>query len=449
MNKYFVFRKEEVTESSITSSDSGVGMSVFAVSADKIAYLSAEKGKIFIAFNNATVYENVNLLEGDFIQKSSVTIGCPEGQELKFVEDIVNFISGEKQRRIMKFDVIDDKSTFKLAELSKPESIEAKIGTRAVNLQTKKISTGVADKYDVKSGKFVTKTTIAEIDFLAEENLPSFDVNHEGLASFADGDTITKWRNDGTKGAAFNITRLGTTTPSCETASSTSGIGKKSANIANSESFDVPSFSTKGDYTLYCVIGEYRGNKANSNPMVLYGDVAGETIGFGGIHPPAGELNEATLAKSRKPYSFSVRHSTRLGAPATTQTDTKEKGTISFRWPSFLEAEGVIDDMGGPDVFIIRRDKKFNMFLHNRDGDVIGFIPAKTINDDKKFTTLTDGLTDGALLIENLGTVKDFTTAAAIVFSGHLARFGVIERDIGTDNAAQLCRDLFDLYKII
>jgi hypothetical protein len=62
---------------------------------------------------------------------------------------------------------------------------------------------------------------------------------------------------------------------------------------------------------------------------------------------------------------------------------------------------------------------------------------------------LTDGLTDGALLIENLGTVKDFTTVGSIVFSGHLARFGVIERDIGTDNAAQLCRDLFDLYKII
>ena len=349
----------------------------------------------------------------------------------------------------MKFDVIEDKSTFKLAELSKPESLEAKVGTRPVNIQTKKISTGLADKYDPKTGKFVTKTTIAEIDFLAEENLPSFDLNHEGLASFADGDTVTKWRNDGTKGATYNFTRLGTTTPTCETSSATSGVGKKSVNIQNIDTFDVPSFTTKGDYTLYCVIGEYRGNKSNSNPIVLYGDDAKETIGFGGDHPPTAELNEVTLGQARKPYSFSVRHSTRLGAPATVQTDRKEKGTVPFRWPSYLEAEGVIDDMGGPDVFIIRRDKKFNMFLHNRDGDVIGFISAKTINDSKKFTTLTDGLTDGALLIENIGSVGNFVTAAGIVFAGHLARFGVIERDIGTDNAAQLSRDLFNLYKII
>ena len=53
------------------------------------------------------------------------------------------------------------------------------------------------------------------------------------------------------------------------------------------------------------------------------------------------------------------------------------------------------------------------------------------------------------MLIENIGTVKDFTTAASIVFAGHLARFGVIERDIGTSASATLAKDLFNLYKVI
>ena len=193
MNKYFVFRKEAVTAASTTSSDTGVGMSVFAVSADKVAYLSAEKGKIFIAFNDATLYQNVNLFEGDSIQKSSVTIGCPEGEELKFVEDIVNFISGERQRTIMKFDVIDDKSTFKLAELSKAESIVTKVGTRPLNMQTKKVSTGSFTNYDPKSNKFVTPTTIAEIDFGSA--LPIIDYNHATLGALSHGNTVSTWRN--------------------------------------------------------------------------------------------------------------------------------------------------------------------------------------------------------------------------------------------------------------
>ena len=32
-------------------------------------------------------------------------------------------------------------------------------------------------------------------------------------------------------------------------------------------------------------------------------------------------------------------------------------------------------------------------------------------------------------------------------FQGHLARFGVIERDIGPSKASKLAKDLFDLYK--
>ena len=76
MNKYFIFRREEVTDASITSSDTGVGMSVFAVPAESVSYMSASKGKVLIVFNNATLYQEANLRDGESIKKSAVPIGA-------------------------------------------------------------------------------------------------------------------------------------------------------------------------------------------------------------------------------------------------------------------------------------------------------------------------------------------------------------------------------------
>ncbi len=140
MNKYFIFRREEVTEASITSSDTGVGMSVFAVPAESVSYMSAEKGKVFIVFNNATLYEEANLRDGESIKKSAVTIGCPVGEETQFIEDIAAFITGETQRNIMRFDVLSSKSTFKLADTKDADSITPVISTRPINMQTGNIS---------------------------------------------------------------------------------------------------------------------------------------------------------------------------------------------------------------------------------------------------------------------------------------------------------------------
>ena len=55
------------------------------------------------------------------------------------------------------------------------------------------------------------------------------------------------------------------------------------------------------------------------------------------------------------------------------------------------------------------------------------------------------GSTDGTLLIERVGTTNEITSNA---FKGNLVRFGVIKSDIGTDNAAKLAKDLFDLYTL-
>jgi hypothetical protein len=57
-------------------------------------------------------------------------------------------------------------------------------------------------------------------------------------------------------------------------------------------------------------------------------------------------------------------------------------------------------------------------------------------------------MTDGNLLIEQLGSGGGIvaTSGRSISFKGYLGRFGVIEKDIGTNNAALLAQDLFNLY---
>ena len=57
-------------------------------------------------------------------------------------------------------------------------------------------------------------------------------------------------------------------------------------------------------------------------------------------------------------------------------------------------------------------------------------------------------MTDGDLLIEQIGSGGGVvaTSGQSLSFKGQLARFGVIEKDIGTSKAGQLAQDLFNLY---
>ena len=56
------------------------------------------------------------------------------------------------------------------------------------------------------------------------------------------------------------------------------------------------------------------------------------------------------------------------------------------------------------------------------------------------------GRLDGVLAIKNFGGAPGSPEPK---FAGHIARFGVIQKDIGTENAASLAQDLHDLYKPI
>ena len=56
-----------------------------------------------MVFNNATPYEDNNLVDGDSMQKSSVTVSCEEGKEMDVIENIMRFVGSDNKYNILKF----------------------------------------------------------------------------------------------------------------------------------------------------------------------------------------------------------------------------------------------------------------------------------------------------------------------------------------------------------
>jgi len=438
MTRFFLFRREEISDSSVRASDTGIGLSVFAIPASKLCFMTAVKGKINITFDQAGIYENTFLVEGESFEKTSIDIACIEGKEMELMEDILRFTTSESSKKmVMKFDVVKKQSPFDVAEVKTIEDIATKVKSSATS-----IATGFKSKGN-KQKEY--QGTIADVFF--GKNLPSLDYNHKSLEGFADGASISTWSNSGLLGKTHMATKVGTI--NCETSFASSGVSKNSAFFTQCNHFTIPnSFTAEIDYTIYLVAGTMIRGQA----PLFYGDTEGECVGFGGRVPPTADITAESLALgSSDKHSFTVRHDGRVGEPATTRTNDKKNGTASYLWSQFGEFGNTHSKSGGPEVFIIRRDKKFNMYLHNREGKVIGFIPAKTLKDNPKYTLSTPGLTDGNLLIDQIGSTGSGggiiqTAATGITFYGYVPRFGIIESDIGTSAAATLAQDLFKLY---
>ena len=427
MKKFFLFNKERLTPSSSDSSNTGAGLGVFAISSDHLAFMTALKGAVKITFNNASLYEQSELFIGDAVKKSTVTVSCEVDKEVELIEAILGFISSPSTASrdlVMKFDVVSDRSTFPQFLPVSSSSIDSKVFKNPVVMDSGRFSQGSQEK--------IYQNTIAGIHF--GENLPLVDYNHEGLAGYSDGDEITAWKNDGTGGVTYGIT-ANVSDPKAEVSSSSSDINTKAAHFNLGDYFDVPAIRVNYDYTLYCVLG------ASTHIMALYGDDAGESLGFGGKYPASADLTENNVLKLNS--SFSVRHSGMTGAVATTMSNNTDNGTAYGQFPEY---QYVGNDLtkSNAEVFIIRRDVENNMYLHDRTGHIIAFIEGK---GDKTMSATDPYRTDGDLLIEVLGTVKDNTSGGAGKWNGFLSRFGVIEHDIGPSRSSELARDLFDLYK--
>ena len=427
--KFFLFNISELSLGSQRASDSGVGISVVCIPVHKLSNITASRGFINMTFDDAGIYEEAFMNVGDAREKVNISIAAQLGEEQSLIESIIAFIIQKQGNPVIKFDAIVTDKNVSGSNIKSSSDILAKISTMPISMETGRLSVGTAEEE--------YQDSIAGINFRG--NLPILDFNHEGLTSYADGDEITSWANAGTGGSTYSIA-ANQGTPSCETSAATSNISQKSAFISVGEYFIVPnSFKVKDDYTIYCVLGQAIPR------MAMYGDDAGETVGFGGSFPSGVDLNNATVKDKKN--SFSVRHSGITGAVATTQTDNSDFGTTDYKWPKSQIANYVVADCD-VDVFIIRRDEHFNMILHNRDGDIIGFIPGVSKKENEHLHANSPGRTDGDLLIEVLGTVKDIAVTAGLGFRGYIGRFGVIPNDIGASRSAILAQDLFNFYKV-
>ena len=203
MKKFFLFRKEEINASSVTASDSGQGLSVLALPADSLAFASAGKGHIVLSFNGATKYEESNLTDGESLEKTSVKIPCEIGKEVDLIESILAFISREGGKSVMKFDAVDESSTFS------PVSYDSKIESKVHINPTKRVTGESSTQSFIGStgtvGADVVSTTIAGIDFDIAENKPIVDYNHTDLESKTVGHEVNSWNNDGTGGNSYDI----------------------------------------------------------------------------------------------------------------------------------------------------------------------------------------------------------------------------------------------------
>tara|TARA_R110001592_G_scaffold200564_2_gene449418 strand:+ start:1563 stop:2957 length:1395 start_codon:yes stop_codon:yes gene_type:complete len=461
MKKFFLFRRSDPVGPVKRFSENGKDISILGIPADSIAFVTAGKGQVNLTFNNAGIYDANELFVGDSIEKTNVSIACEDGAELDLIKSIMRYVSFESKRAIMVFDVLNEESTFNNAIVNNVTDLEAKIKSQPTERVTQKISGG-----DV-GARF--QNIIGEINFGSRDNKPFVDYNHQSMYPVDNTDIVATaaahWKNAGTGGAAFNITTgVGSdeVTTQTEATAAAVGLGQVCAQFGVNSRLTVPDVTIKDDYTMYFVIGDPGAGSSGNGFGVLFGDNAGETTGFSSLGSPD---------------VFTMRHNGLDGDPFKSKTSTRTSGTESYQFPD-RSSKTAVGERQFCYVFIIRRDKEFNLYLYNHEGELVSFVPALTVtsttktiekkeeiksnkniyNKDlkskplqktelkliPKVTTGTPGRTDGNLFIQQLGTSGSNVTES---FSLTLGRFGVIKRDVGDAVCSQLAQDLYDLYK--
>ena len=105
--KFFFFRREPESETSASLSDTGVGLSTIAIPSENLTFITAGKKKVTFTFKDCNGFEDSLLLEGESIPKANITVSCKEGEESSLIESVINFLSRNTPKNIMKFDVVD------------------------------------------------------------------------------------------------------------------------------------------------------------------------------------------------------------------------------------------------------------------------------------------------------------------------------------------------------
>ena len=436
--KFFFFRREIESPTSASFSDTGVGVSTIAIPSENLTFITSELGRVRFTFKDCNGFDEAALEEGESLLKTTITVSCNQGEEASLIESIINFMSRNTPKNIMKFDVVSSESTFREAVVEDVNDILPAISSAPVKTINKEPSVGGQER------EF--QNTIAEIFF---NDLPVVDYNHETLDQ-TNGNSNSSWLNSGTGGVAHNLSKdLGNT--NTVTSASDDTLIKTAVIVGTTNSFLLDTaLNIREDYTIYVALNlNGLAGSATYGIGALYGDLKGGGFGFGAVPSDNGRFNaDNTMRQSRN--IFAVRHSKTdsgdisisnvlTGYPAFVDTTSTEDGTKPFAFP---DPDPDAKDYDANHVFIIRRDRVGNMFLHNRNGDIVGKLPAKTLDLDPTLTNSSDFRTDGELVLGSIGEVGQVSSTNRI----QLYRFGVIDSDIGASEAANLAARLYSVY---
>ncbi len=428
MKKFFLFRTEKESQSSGNdTSNSGFGISTISMPADNVSLLTTKLGAVVITFNESSAFETTFLKEGESLPKTKIEVACNVGDETDLLEQIVNFISNPSGRSVMRFDNVGGNSTS--SKFNAEVKTKTIVPTLAVDTVSGDISVGD------EASQF--QNTIAGINFFGK--LPTIDFNHEGLAGFANTDTVSSWANAGTGSGAYDISSV-VSTPACnDPASSDIGLNTKSVTFLTAEHMVVPTFRAQEEYILYIVFSTQYTSAGlhNDYGQIMYGDAAGETMG------PSGKLLEDRAADDKPSLTqrvknlISIRHAgsgTPMPATSATSVDFPQQMSVGSASPDDIPCH----------VLVVRRDEFNNIFVYGRSGEIIAELLASETSSFS--TTSKSGPLEGPLTIERLGTSGDLAAGLATLSKQSIARFGVINSDPGTDFASKLAQDLFTLY---
>jgi hypothetical protein len=416
--KFFLFKKEDVNEFSVGFTNTGDNLSVLAVPAESVAHMTATPGYVHFTFNNAGLYDHFQGTAREGFSKTKVSVACSEGEEYDLIREVIAFISNsDNKKTTMVFDAVTGQSTFKSAAIHADDAVTPFLPKQPTIMSTQAISNDPAS-IDLTQ---TTTTTIADIAFTSPTLMPILDYNEDSLTS-AVGQPVGSshaWNNAGTGGATYHIDN-DTGTPTHVRAGTTdSELRTDAVSIAAGEDLIMANEITiQDDYTMYMVIG-----------LIGYGSLGSAIIDDGLVHIGFADASGNENTDSQ----FWIRHKTSsTRRPAYMQLNNTAYNTASYTYPDpKLEAGTSVDEVGQTCyIFMLRRDKDYNLFLHNHTGVIVGYVPRKMGGGE--FAT------DGDLTFDRICTG----------FRGNIARFGVIPSDIGAAESSRICQDLFDKYHI-
>jgi len=414
MKKFFLFKRKDINAASTTSSDSGEGLDILAVSTDQVAYMTAELGKVFIVFNNATAYEENSLLDGESFKKTSVSVACEQGGEAALIESIMAFISTDKLKTtVMRFDAVEGKTNVAGTSITSFSDVVSEVREKPIIRTTGEVSTNTFIGGSAGTA-FGTENIVSDIDF-GEGNTPFLDFAEDNITE--SGGNVTGWTNAGTGGSTYDVSSVsGTLNYDDSTGRANNGLATAAADFGTANNVQLTkAYRRSGEFTMFIVIGKST-TDIDDNPKI--GPlVQGSTL--------SGSSLTLAFADAFDNNAYHIKFANEKGEslqfPSTNPI-------IDSHLPSELRRTAY--------VFVIRRDASNNIYVYNNYGSLDGFAPAKTEGNS--------GRTDGDLVVKYLG--NSGIGGTELKFLGNVARFGVIKRDIGTSTASTLAVDLSKKY---